>query len=71
MDRIRYNSKSEEFKMPFGAVSNAQEVSFSMHVNIGENAHAATFVYRQDNSEAPIYINMQKTGTYDNFNIFS
>lgn len=71
MERIRYNSKSEEFKKPFGAVSDAQEVNFSIHVNIGENAHSATFVYRQDNSEDPIYINMQKAGTYDNFDKFS
>lgn len=71
MDRIKYNSKSEEFKKPFGAVSNAQEVNFSIHVNVGENVQSAIFVYRQDNSEDPIYINMHKNGSYDSFDIFS
>ena len=32
-----------------------------------ENAQTATFVYRQDNSEDPIYINMHKKDKYDNF----
>lgn len=71
MERIRYNSKSEEFKKPFGAVSNAQEVNFTVHVNVNENAGSVTFVYRRDNSEDPIYINMHKTDNYDNFDIFS
>ena len=71
MERIRYNSKSEEFKKPFGAVSDAEEVLFSIHVNTSEYADSATFVYRQDNSETPIYIDMQKSGSYDNFDIYS
>ena len=71
MDRIRYNSKSEEFKKPFGAVSNTQEVKFTIHVNVGENTESVTFVYRQDNCEDPIYINMHKVDNYDNFDVFS
>lgn len=71
MDRIRYNSKSLEFKKPFGAVSNTQEVCFCIHVNICENAENVFLIYRQDNSEDPIYINMHKIDNYDNFDVFS
>ena len=71
MERIRYNSKSEEFKNPFGAVSDKCEVKFNFHVHTDEKANSVTFVYRQDNSETPIYINMHKTESYDNFDIYS
>ncbi len=71
MDTIRYDSKSEVFKKPFGAVSNSQEVTFSIHVNVCEGAKEAFLVYRQDNTESPIYINMHKTDNYDSFDIFS
>ena len=71
MERIRYNSKSEEFKKPFGAVNNNQEVTFFIHVAKNENATGVDFVFRMDNTEDLIYINMQKNGEYDNFYIFS
>lgn len=71
MERIKYNSKSEEFKKPFGAVSNTQKVNFSIHVAKGENPTGASFVFRMDNTEDLIYINMQKNDEYDNFYIFS
>ena len=71
MERIRYNSKSEEFKTPFGAVSNDCDVTFNIHINICENTNKVLFVYRQDNSQDPIYINMHKTESYDSFDIYS
>lgn len=71
MERVKYNSKNQDFKKPFGAVSNAQEVTFSIHVARNENPTGVTFVYRMDNSQSPIYINMQKTGEYDNYFIYS
>ncbi len=71
MERIRFDSKSKEFKSPFGAVSNKQQVDFNIHISFSENAHSVMLVYRQDSSEAPIYINMHKTGSYDSFDIFS
>ncbi len=71
MGRIRYNSKSEDFKKPFGAVSNEQEVTFSIHVAKSENPTSARFVFRMDSTEDPIYINMRKTDEYDNFQIYS
>jgi len=71
MDRIKYNSKSEEFKKPFGAVSNAQKVTFFIHIAKNENPTGAKLAYREDNSKTPIYINMQKTDEYDNYYIYS
>ena len=71
MENIRYDSKSEEFKKPFGAVSNTHQVNFTIHVHTCENTASATFVYRKDNSKDPIYINMHKKDKYDNFDIFT
>ncbi len=71
MERVRYNSKCEDFKKPFGAVSNDQKVTFSIHVAKNENPTGVTFVYRMDSSQAPIYIDMQKTGELDNFFVYT
>ena len=71
MEQVKFNSKSEDFKKPFGAVSNEQVVTFNIHILKAENPTGATFVYRLDNTKDPIYIDMQKTDEYDNYFIYS
>lgn len=68
---IQYNSKSEIFKKPFGAVSTETETMFSIHVNKSLCPNGANFVYRPDESEDPIYISMHYSGEYDNYLIYT
>jgi len=68
---IKYNSKSEEYKKPFGAVSTNCNVSFSIHVSKALNPDSAAFIIRQDNRDTSLYISMQKSGEYDSYIIFS
>lgn len=70
MEIIKYDSKSEVFKKPFGAVSNTQKVSFFIHILNNENIIGVDFIYRQDNLTAPIYISMQYLENYDNYLVF-
>lgn len=71
MERVKFNSKSKEYKTPFGAVSNRDLVTFNIHIAKVENPTGATFVYRMDNTKDPIYIDMQKTDEYDSYFVYS
>lgn len=71
MPLVKYNSKSEEYKKPFGAISNECEAEFNIHINAEENPRNAKFVYRRDAENNPTYISMHKIGEYDNFFVFS
>lgn len=66
MINIKYNSQSKKHKHPFGAVSNKQEVRFSVNIVSDEEITGVDFIYRRDNSDTPIYISMQKKEEYDN-----
>lgn len=71
MNNVKFNSKSEDFKTPFGAVGTGETVTFSIHISKVENPSGMDFIYRHDAQDSPIYINMQQTGEYDDFIIFS
>lgn len=71
MKSVLYNSKSEEFKKPFGAVSTEKEVVFNIHILKNENVSDVDFVCRRDNETEPFYTHMQKNGEYDCYDIFS
>ena len=71
MNHIIYNSKSEEFKKPFGAVKTDEKIEISIHISKEFYVHNAFFVIRQDSQSESLYISMQKSGEYDWCNIFS
>ncbi len=71
MNLIRYNSKSEEFKKPFGAVKTDEEITFFIHISKEIYVHNINFVIRRDSQSESIYISMHKSGEYDLYNIFS
>ena len=56
MERIIYNSKSEEYKCPFGAVKTDELCTFSIDINKAENPETVTLCMREDEaSECAFY----------------
>ncbi len=71
MPLVKYDSYIKDYKSPFGAVATDAEVTFSIDIKKTEEPFDATFVYRHDQTNSPIYISMQKVGEYDNYFRFS
>ncbi len=71
MESVSYNSRSEEFKKPFGAVKTGEDVSFHLHISKSLNPINTNLVVRPDGQTQSIYYNMQKSGETEDFIIFS
>ena len=71
MPAVKYNSKSETYKKPFGAAATESDIEFTIEISKCEQPDSARFVYRKDGTDAPIYISMHKNGEYDNYYKFS
>ncbi|MBQ6907426.1 MAG: glycoside hydrolase family 13 protein, partial [Clostridia bacterium] len=71
MQKIVFDSKSTNFKKPFGAVSTNENTEFNIYIKKDEAFSEMFFVYRNDGSENSTYILMHKTGENDSYYIFS
>ena len=71
MESVSYNSRSEEFKKPFGAIKTGEDVSFHLHISKSLNPINTNLVVRPDGQTQSIYYNMQKSGETEDFIIFS
>lgn len=67
MDRIRYNSKNEEYKFPFGAISTNQKCVFNIDINRQENPLSATICIRKDGFSDFLSYEMKPVGTQNDY----
>ncbi len=61
MERIIYNSKSEEYKCPFGALKTYEECIFSIDINKSEPPETVTLCVREDEASECSSYNMEFT----------
>lgn len=59
MERIIYNSKSEEYKRPFGAVKTDEICTFSIDINKQETPETVTLCIRKDGQDGFSSYNME------------
>ena len=71
MERIIYNSKSEEYKSPFGALATNKECIFNIDILKSENPVSATICVREDDSSAFESYEMIKVSENDDYARFS
>ena len=71
MEPILYNARFEEFKSPFGAVKTDEEITFNIRVLNSLPQESVYFIIRQDNSDTSNYIYMDKSGSYDDYFIYT
>lgn len=71
MDLVRFRSRSEEFKIPFGGIKTGETCEFHIHVSQSLNSSVVNMVVRPDSTNESSYYLMQKTGDTDGFDIFS
>ncbi len=71
MEQVIYNARYEEYKCPFGAVSNNTEVVFNIKISSEIIHDKVFFIYRADNSNSSNYIYMDKTESYDGYFTYS
>ena len=71
MDFVRYNSRIEEYKTPFGGIKTGEESTYKIHILNSLNPNRVSMVVRTDGEAHSTYYSMHKIGCIDDFDIFS
>lgn len=71
MINVLYNSKSEQFKKPFGAVRNDEKVCFSIYVSSDISVFDVRLIYHKDESALSHSVQMEKKSISDGFSVYS
>ena len=66
-----FDSKNLIYKNPFGALPEDRECRFSVDVRTEEHPEKVLFVYRKDEDETPVFLEMERLNEKDGFTRFS
>ncbi len=72
MIKVFYDSKSEAYKKPFGAVATEQRARFCLYIiRDNEIFYDVNFIYRKDASDKSVYVPMSISNERDDLMVFS